>query len=55
MTKQSMMFALLGLSGGALPAQQAAVTPLMSKDLLESPGLSSRGIPRLGGMFSNVT
>jgi quercetin dioxygenase-like cupin family protein len=38
MTKQSMLLALLCLTGGTLSAQHAVVTPLMSKDLLESPG-----------------
>jgi quercetin dioxygenase-like cupin family protein len=38
MKKQLMVLALLCLTGGTLSAQQAVVTPLMSKDLLASPG-----------------
>ena len=38
MTKHSMLLALLCLTGGTPPAPQAVVTPLMSKDVLESPG-----------------
>jgi quercetin dioxygenase-like cupin family protein len=38
MTKQSIALALLSLAAATLSAQQAVVTPLMSKDLLESPG-----------------
>ena len=38
MTKQAMVLALLCLTGGTLSAQQAVVTPLMSRDLSESPG-----------------
>ena len=38
MTKQAMVLALLYLTGGTLSAQQAVVTPLMSRDLPESPG-----------------
>jgi quercetin dioxygenase-like cupin family protein len=38
MKKQLMVLALLCLTGGTLSAQQAVVTPLMSKDLSESPG-----------------
>lgn len=38
MTKQSMVLALFLVMGGTPSAQQAVVTPLMSKDLLESPG-----------------
>ncbi len=38
MTKQSMVLALLCLTGGTLSAQQAVVTPLMSRDLADSPG-----------------
>ena len=38
MTKQSIVLALLYLAAATLSAQQAVVTPLMSKDLLESPG-----------------
>ena len=38
MKKQLMVLAVLCLTGGTLSAQQAVVTPLMSKDLLESPG-----------------
>jgi hypothetical protein len=38
MTKQSMVLALFCVMGGTPSAQQAVVTPLMSKDLLESPG-----------------
>ena len=38
MTKQSIVLALLSLAAATLSAQQAVVTPLMSKDLLESPG-----------------
>ena len=38
MTKQPIMLALVCLMGGTLLAQPAVVTPLMSKDLLESSG-----------------
>jgi len=38
MTKQSIVWALLSLAAATLWAQQAVVTPLISKDLLESPG-----------------
>src|SRR5262245_13869423 len=38
MKRQLLVFGLLGLAGAALSAQQAVVTPLMSKDFLESPG-----------------
>jgi len=38
MTKQSIVLALLSVAAATLSAQEAVVTPLMSKDLLESPG-----------------
>jgi len=38
MKRQLMVLALLSLTSGALATQQAVVTPLMSKDLLSSPG-----------------
>lgn len=38
MTKQSIVLALLSLAAATLSAQQAVVTPLISKDLSESPG-----------------
>ena len=38
MRKQSIVLALLCLTGGTLSAQQAVVRPLMSRDLPDSPG-----------------
>ncbi len=38
MTKQSIVVVLFWVMGGTLSTQQAVVTPLMSKDFLESPG-----------------
>jgi quercetin dioxygenase-like cupin family protein len=38
MTKHSIVLALLSLAAASLSAQEAVVTPLMSKDLLECPG-----------------
>ena len=38
MTKHTLVLALLSLAAAAPPQQHAVVTPLISKDLLESPG-----------------
>ena len=38
MTKQTLLLALFSLAAAAAPPQHAVVTPLISKDLPESPG-----------------
>jgi hypothetical protein len=48
MTKTILMLALLVLMTGTAMAQQAKVTPVMSKDLLELPGKEGR--PSVSGV-----